>query len=107
MEQCGFDAFLLRDGEDAQEALAAFDDFSEAYQASGRAAGAAVPPPRGELMLGSVLRAIADEFSPALVHYTSAFFALPTGNSTLQVLAGNQTETIDVTGTCTLTKRWL
>jgi len=34
MEQCGFDAFLLREGEDAQAALAAFDDFSEAYQAS-------------------------------------------------------------------------
>ncbi len=34
MESCGFDAFLLRDGEDAQEALAAFDDFSDAYQAS-------------------------------------------------------------------------
>jgi len=34
MEQCGFDAFLLRDGEDAQEALGAFGDFSEAYQAS-------------------------------------------------------------------------
>ena len=34
MEQCGFDAFLLRDGEDAGEALAAFDDFSEAYQAT-------------------------------------------------------------------------
>ena len=34
MEQCGFDAFLLRDGEDANEALAAFDDFSEHYQAT-------------------------------------------------------------------------
>jgi uncharacterized protein (DUF934 family) len=34
MEQCGFDAFLLRDGEDVDEALAAFDDFSEAYQAA-------------------------------------------------------------------------
>jgi len=34
MEQCGFDAFLLRDGEDVGEALAAFDDFSEAYQAT-------------------------------------------------------------------------
>jgi uncharacterized protein (DUF934 family) len=34
MEQCGFDAFLLRDGEDVQEALAAFDDFSEHYQAT-------------------------------------------------------------------------
>jgi len=34
MAQCGFDSFLLREGEDAQAALAAFDDFSEAYQAS-------------------------------------------------------------------------
>ena len=34
LEQCGFDAFELKDGEDAQEALAAFEDFSEAYQAT-------------------------------------------------------------------------
>jgi uncharacterized protein (DUF934 family) len=34
MANCGFDAFLLRDGEDPAEALAAFDDYSEAYQAS-------------------------------------------------------------------------
>jgi uncharacterized protein (DUF934 family) len=34
LESCGFDAFELRDGEDAHAALAAFDDFSEAYQAS-------------------------------------------------------------------------
>ena len=34
MAQCGFDAFLLREGEDPQEALAAFDDFSDAYQAT-------------------------------------------------------------------------
>lgn len=34
MARCGFDAFQLRAGENAQEALAAFDDFSEAYQAS-------------------------------------------------------------------------
>jgi uncharacterized protein (DUF934 family) len=34
MAQCGFDSFLLREGEDAQAALAAFDEFSEAYQAS-------------------------------------------------------------------------
>jgi uncharacterized protein (DUF934 family) len=32
LERCGFDAFELRDGEDPQEALAAFGDFSEAYQ---------------------------------------------------------------------------
>jgi uncharacterized protein (DUF934 family) len=32
MEQCGFDAFELREGEDAQEALAGFDDFSTSYQ---------------------------------------------------------------------------
>ena len=36
MEQCGFDSFLLRDGEDVPEALAAFDDFSEQYAASFR-----------------------------------------------------------------------
>jgi len=34
MAQCGFDTFELREGEDAQAALAAFGDFSEAYQAS-------------------------------------------------------------------------
>jgi uncharacterized protein (DUF934 family) len=34
MEQCGFDAFLLRDGEDVDEALAAFGDFSEHYQST-------------------------------------------------------------------------
>ena len=34
MEQCGFDAFELRDGEDAEEALGAFDTFSEGYQTS-------------------------------------------------------------------------
>jgi len=34
MAQCGFDAFQLRAGEDPQQALAAFNDFSEAYQAS-------------------------------------------------------------------------
>ncbi len=32
MESVGFDSFVLRDGEDPQEALAAFDDFSSAYQ---------------------------------------------------------------------------
>ena len=34
LARCGFDAFLLRDGEDAAAALAALGDFSEAYQAS-------------------------------------------------------------------------
>ena len=34
MAQCGFDSFLLREGEDVQDALAAFDDFSETYQTS-------------------------------------------------------------------------
>ena len=34
LAQCGFDAFQLREGEDAQAALAAFGDISEAYQAS-------------------------------------------------------------------------
>jgi uncharacterized protein (DUF934 family) len=34
MAQCGFDAFQLRESEDPQEALAAFNDFSETYQAT-------------------------------------------------------------------------
>jgi uncharacterized protein (DUF934 family) len=34
MESCGFDSFELRPGEDPHEALAAFEDFSESYQAS-------------------------------------------------------------------------
>ena len=34
MESCGFDAFLLREGEDPVEALSGFEDFSESYQAS-------------------------------------------------------------------------
>ena len=34
MESCGFDAFELREGEDPHEALAGFEDFSDAYQAS-------------------------------------------------------------------------
>ena len=34
LESCGFDAFELREGEDAAEALAAFGDFSESYQAT-------------------------------------------------------------------------
>ena len=34
LESCGFDAFELRPGEDPHEALAGFEDFSEAYQAS-------------------------------------------------------------------------
>jgi uncharacterized protein (DUF934 family) len=34
MESCGFDAFLLREGEDPVEALTGFEDFSEAYPAS-------------------------------------------------------------------------
>jgi uncharacterized protein (DUF934 family) len=32
LERCGFDAFLLRDGEDPFEALRAFEDFSASYQ---------------------------------------------------------------------------
>ena len=32
MERVGFDAFELREGEDAAEALASFDDFSASYQ---------------------------------------------------------------------------
>jgi uncharacterized protein (DUF934 family) len=34
MEQCGFDAFQLRDGEDPREAMKAFGDFTEQYQAT-------------------------------------------------------------------------
>jgi uncharacterized protein (DUF934 family) len=34
MVQCGFDAFQLREGENPQEALQAFGDFSEQYQAT-------------------------------------------------------------------------
>ena len=34
LTRCGFDAFDLREGEDVEVALAAFKDFSEAYQAS-------------------------------------------------------------------------
>ena len=34
LSRCGFDAFLLRDGQDAEESLSALHDFSEAYQAS-------------------------------------------------------------------------
>jgi uncharacterized protein (DUF934 family) len=34
LESVGFDAFLLRDGEEGEEVLAAFNDFSESYQAS-------------------------------------------------------------------------
>jgi uncharacterized protein (DUF934 family) len=34
MAQCGFDAFELRPGEDPQEALKAFADFTEQYQAT-------------------------------------------------------------------------
>ena len=34
LAQCGFDAFELREGEDPQAALAAFGEFSEAYQAT-------------------------------------------------------------------------
>ncbi len=34
LAQCGFDAFELRAGEDPQEALASFDDFSTSYQST-------------------------------------------------------------------------
>ena len=36
MEQCGFDAFALREDQDVEEALRAFDDFSDGYQTSVR-----------------------------------------------------------------------
>jgi len=34
LEQCGFDAFALRDEQDADDSLLAFGEFSEAYQVS-------------------------------------------------------------------------
>jgi uncharacterized protein (DUF934 family) len=34
MAGCGFDSFMLRDDQDPEDALTAFDDFSNAYQAS-------------------------------------------------------------------------
>jgi uncharacterized protein (DUF934 family) len=34
LSRCGFDAFALRADQNAEQALAALDDFSEAYQAS-------------------------------------------------------------------------
>ena len=34
MKQCGFDSFALRDDQDVNEALAAFDTFSDGYQTS-------------------------------------------------------------------------
>ena len=34
LSRIGFDAFALKEGQDAEAALRAFDDFSEAYQAS-------------------------------------------------------------------------
>jgi uncharacterized protein (DUF934 family) len=34
MKQCGFDAFLLREDQDAREALSALDTFGEGYQTS-------------------------------------------------------------------------
>jgi uncharacterized protein (DUF934 family) len=34
LARCGFDAFVLREGEDAHAALASFNDFSEGYQSS-------------------------------------------------------------------------
>jgi uncharacterized protein (DUF934 family) len=39
MARCGFDAFALREGQDVEDALRAFGDYSEAYQdaADGRA----------------------------------------------------------------------
>ena len=33
LARCGFDAFVMREGENVDEALAALDDFGEAYQA--------------------------------------------------------------------------
>ena len=39
MAQCGFDSFQLREGEDAQAALAGLDGFTGSYRASGRVEG--------------------------------------------------------------------
>ena len=36
LHQAGFDAFVLRDGKDAQEALASLRDFTDGYQATAR-----------------------------------------------------------------------
>ena len=36
LHQVGFDAFLLRDGKDAQDALASLRDFTDGYQATNR-----------------------------------------------------------------------
>lgn len=51
MARCGFDSFDLKDGHDTKDALAAFDEFSVAYQPSTVAAGPALRgrgnPPRG------------------------------------------------------------
>ncbi len=34
LERCGFDSFVMRDDQDPHEALSAFNDFSETYQAA-------------------------------------------------------------------------
>jgi len=34
MERCGFDSFALREGEDADEAITAFDELADHYQAN-------------------------------------------------------------------------
>ena len=43
LARCGFDAFALRDDEDPEAALAAFGEFTEAYQATVERAAAALP----------------------------------------------------------------
>jgi len=45
LSRCGFDSFALREGEDAQAALPAFNDFSATYQTL-----VARPPPPQELI---------------------------------------------------------
>lgn len=42
MARCGFDSFELKDGHDAMNALAAFGEFSVAYQPASAAAGTAL-----------------------------------------------------------------
>jgi uncharacterized protein (DUF934 family) len=38
LSEVGFDAFVLRDGKDAQDALASLRDFTDGYQATARRA---------------------------------------------------------------------
>ena len=46
MFRCGFDAFAVRADKDINDALKAFDEFSERYQGATDNPRTAVPPPR-------------------------------------------------------------